>query len=42
MKSKRYKKLPEKTKEQPAEVFDKVLSSFQMCKLTFQNLNLQL
>jgi len=27
MKSKRYKKLPEKTKEQPAETFDKVLST---------------
>ena len=30
MKSKRYKKLPEKTKEQPAEVFDKVLSSVKL------------
>ena len=30
MKSKRYKKLPEKTKEQPAEYFDKVLSAVKL------------
>ena len=30
MKSKRYKKLPEKTKEQQAELFDKVLSKVKL------------